>query len=234
MTTTEPQPIASAITWLQGQPSNTGPHPFAGRCKLCEQPLDVLWRQIAHPRTPGWFAVNCCEPCYNAAKTTADRSLDAWLDTCPPEYRQPWDDAKASPTLLRSVLRFDVMARRGLLIVGQSGKAKTRAAWQLMRQLTMDGVPWHFATSLDLMEGLPAEAARAKVLVIDDLGNDPMHGNKEVALLKTIRQRCDWHMPFVVTTQFKGKDLAARFSERATAQAVVRRLREFCEVITAD
>lgn len=219
---------------MPGYPDTNRPHPFEGNCKVCGVKLDTPWRLIDHDRAPGWHAVNCCDRCYDAAKAPEEASLDRWLDDCPPEFRRDWDNTKGDAQLLRSVLGFDHEKSRGMLVIGQSGKAKTRAVWQLLRRLTLHGVQWHFATALDLLEGITADAARAKVLVIDDLGNDPLHANKEVALLKIIRLRCDWHMPFIVTTQFKGDELTKRFSDRHTAQAVIRRLREFCDVVVAN
>lgn len=234
----EPISIADAMphgtVWLQGEPDTNRPHPTDGKCKVCGQPLDSLWRHIDHPKTTGWFAVNCCERCYAAAGGGDNfPSLDPWLDACPPEFRCDWDQRKTPDNLLRAVLRFNFALRRGLLITGPSGSGKTRAVWQLMRRLTLDGIGWHFASAIDVMDGLTPEAARSSVLVIDDLGNDPLGNNREVALLKVIRRRCEWHQPFIVTTQFKGDELAQRFSERATAQAVVRRLREYCDIIAA-
>jgi len=215
------------------------PHPFDGQCKKCGCELDHPWRQIDHPKAPGWYAVNACDRCYEATKTEGategtDKEAEWWLNRCPPEFRRDWDNRLGSEDLFRRVMAFDLDRRRGLLIVGRSGSGKTRAVWQLLRRLTEDSITWYFATALEVMEGLPAEAYKTKVLVIDDLGNDPLTMTKEVTLLKVIRQRVDWHQPLIVTTQFKGEELSSRFSERATAQAIVRRLREFCDPINID
>lgn len=164
----------------------------------------------------------------------AHANLADWEERCPPEFRRPWDNRIGGEKLHRAVMKFDPANKRGLLVIGPSGTSKTRIVWQLLRRLTLDGVEWHFATALDVMKGLPFDASRKKVLVIDDLGNDPLTMNKEVALLDVIRQRVDWHMPLIVTTQFNGTQLERRFSEAATAQAIVRRLREFCDPVVTS
>lgn len=234
---TEPTMIADSVrdfALMPGYPDTQRTHPFDGCCKVCGTTLPTAWRRIDHHAAPGWHAVNCCDACYEAAKQANEVSLDRWLDDCPPEFRQDWDNTKGDQQLMRAVLNFDPDKRKAMTIVGPSGSAKTRAVWQLLRRFTLQGIQWHFATALDLLEGISADAARAKVLVIDDLGNDPLHANKEVALLKIIRRRCDWHMPFIVTTQFKGDELTKRFTDRHTAQAVIRRLREFSDIVVAQ
>jgi hypothetical protein len=221
---------------LKGYPTRDGPHPFENKCKKCGNTLDQLWRQIDHPKATGWFAVNCCDPCYSSTLVSTEANLDRWFDECPTEFRKDWDNMKGDTWLLRSVLKFNPAHRRGLIIKGESGKAKTRAVWQLLRQLTLDGIDWRFTTALDLMDGISAECSRAKVLVLDDLGNDHLHTQKEISLLRIIRKRCDWHMPTIITTQFSGAALEKRFSEAATAQAIIRRLHEsaFFDIISAN
>lgn len=217
---------------MQGHEDDRHPHPFDGKCKICEAPLQQLWRLIDHPSAPGWFPINCCEPCYEAAKNpTVAYSLQAWEAVCPVEFRKDWNESMSRPGLYRRVMQFNPKLKRGLLIIGASGSCKTRVAWQLMRKLTVDGVGWHFITALDLMGGMPDEARKAEVLVIDDLGNDRLTIAREIELLRVIRSRFEWHKPIVVTTQFKGDEMANRFSEGATAKAIVRRLREFCDVV---
>jgi len=84
------------------------------------------------------------------------------------------------------------------------------------------------------MDGLHPDAHKVRVLAIDDVGNDKLTMNREVDFLRVIRNRCDWHQPMILTTQFRGADLANRFSEQSTAQAIVRRLREFSDVVNFD
>lgn len=217
-------------------------HPFGGMCKACmeagrETRLDVLWRQLHAELAPGWFAVNCCDQCYEEAKSDAEtltKQREWWAEHCPVEFRDEWNPAKGSAKLLSRVLGFDPKRGRGLVIHGPTDTGKTRAVWRLLRKLAEEGHEWLFVEAIDLLDSIPERAFTVPVLVIDDLGNDALTAQKEVRLLKLLRKRCDWHRPFIVTTQFVGDSLEKRFTETATAKAVIRRLRKFCDDIRAE
>ncbi len=227
----------------------TSPHPFDGACKACSlmvpprtTKLDLLWRNMDQ-RAPdgrwlyrGWLPVNCCDDCYAAAKADGrpiDKQLELWRERCPIDFRDSWDATKGDAKLLTRVLQFDPRMGRGLLIHGSTDTAKTRAVWRLLRKLTEDGTEWLFVEAIDLLDNIPDAARYVPVLVIDDLGNDVLTPKNEVRLLKILRVRADWHRPTIITTQFSGDALAKRFTETATAQAVIRRLRKFCDDVQA-
>ena len=111
--------------------------------------------------------------------------------------------------------------------------ALARAVWRLLKKLSEDGHEWMFVEAIDLLDSIPERAFGVPVLVIDDLGNDTLTAQKEVKLLKILRTRANWHRPVIITTQFNGEALQKRFTETATAQAVIRRMRTFCDVVSA-
>jgi hypothetical protein len=212
-------------------------HPFGGNCKVCEKPLEQLWRQIDPSRAPGWFAVNCCETCYEEAKTSntpLSERMKVWEHNCPIEFKKPWDNRLGNNQVLSKVLNFNPSNGRGMVVHGTSGTGKTRIAWRLLHRLSEEAVQWLFIESADLMEAVPEACYHVPVLVIDDLGNDPLSGTKESRLLKLLRNRIDWHKPVIVTTQYNGESLGGRFSDSNTAQAVIRRLRAFCESVSSN
>lgn len=244
----DPMPISAAAgRWfMQGvHDPATGTHPTDGACKVCEKPLpDVLWRQIHAELAPGWFPITCCDPCYEAAKIDQERlrrNRELWASLCPTDFRPDWDNSKGDPKLLKRVMdwaaKWDTKGRKqpkkGLVIHGDSSTAKTRACWHLYRRLCEEGVGVLMVDAFDLVEETPKEAFTVDCLIIDDLGNDAMDFRKEQRLLRLFRVRAQWHRPFVVTTQFTGSDLVARFKQEATGEAVVRRLRDFCDDIHA-
>ena len=220
----------------------TSAHPFDGRCKVCDSVLDDRWRDCTQ-RAPdgrwlfrGWLPVNCCEACFDNAKRgpSADQTnVKHWESLCPDEFRAPWDDRRGNRNLLNRVLKFDPSQRRGLVLHGKSDTGKTRVIWRLLKKLSDAGVQWYFIEAIDLLDAIPPAAFTVPVLVIDDLGNDVLNAAKEVRLLKLLRTRCNWHRPVIVTTQFIGDSLEKRFTETATAQAVIRRLRQFCDDVHA-
>ena len=118
-----------------------------------------------------------------------------------------------------------------MVLHGISGAGKTRIMWAVARKVSELGLNWLWIDSLDYVDVVPKEALTVDVLFLDDLGNESLGQQAETRLLKLIRTRCDHHRPFVVTTQHGGDSLAKRFREGASAQAVVRRLREFCESV---
>ena len=214
-------------------------HPFGGQCKICSAKLESpMFRTIHAVLAPGWHPVNCCDVCYASAKSTGDNEsgmIESWMQRCPIEFRDDWDARKLPDDLLRRVMRFDPRLHKGMIIHGPSGTGKTRAVWRLLRRLSTESIAWVFAESLEILEsGFDVGGAEfARVLVLDDLGNDDLRGPREVRLLKLLRTRANWHRPTIVTTQFDSAGLMKRFSETATAQAVIRRLRESCESVYA-
>jgi hypothetical protein len=255
---TEPVPISTLVTAGDGSEERpvfgvsefdpmTSPHPFDGMCKVCAQndretKLDTLWRDMSH-RAPdgrwlyrGWLPINCCEACYGDAgrdSAVLERQREWWQEKCPVEFRDEWDNVKGDARLLSRVMQFDPSRGRGMVIHGPTDCGKTRAVWRLLRKLSEDGVEWLFVEAIDLLDSIPERAFGVPVLVIDDLGNDTLTAQKEVKLLKVLRTRANWHRPVIITTQFVGETLQKRFTETATAQAVIRRMRAFCDAVSA-
>lgn len=238
-----PPRAANGAIWQGIDDPQTAIHPFAGECKMCAMkepavitPLDQLWRQVHPALAPGWFAVNCCDACYADAQRdtiTLEKQREWWASHCPIEFRDEWDDSKGSAKLFSRVMAFNPAGGKGMVIHGPTEAGKTRVVWRLLKHLAETGTEWMFIEAIDLLDTIPERAFGVPLLVIDDLGNDALTGPKEVRLLKLLRTRCNWHRPFIVTTQFTGDALAKRFSENATAQAVIRRLRTFCESVNA-
>ncbi|EIP96853.1 DNA replication protein [Opitutaceae bacterium TAV1] len=239
-------PEISGLLFMRGLEEFTGtPHPYDGKCKVCGNPLDQLWRQIDARLAPGWFPVTCCESCYAEAKEDPEakrRNREIWERICPTEFRTEWDNAKGSATLFKRIIEWGAQwnvregkaPKRGLVIHGDTGSAKTRACWHLYRRLLEEGVGTLFIEAIDLLDSMPQEAFHVPVLIIDDLGNDAPDFRKEQRLLKLLRARANWHRHVVVTTQYVGAALVSRFKQEATGAAVVRRLRDpFCDSVQA-
>lgn len=216
---------------------DTSEHPTGGKCRVCGSQLETLWKNADQTRSDdrefwlfrGWMPIQCCEVCHAKPSGVYSEAEALYLERCPIEFRIAWDAGKGDDGARVKALRFDPRLRKGMILHGASGAGKTRIAWLLAKSVGQMGLTWLWIDSLDYLDTLPTAAFKVDVLFLDDLGNEPLGSQSEVRLLKLIRSRCDWHKPIVATTQHQGDSLSKRFREGASAQAVVRRLREFCD-----
>lgn len=139
---------------------------------------------------------------------------------------------------------------RGLMMGGPTGTGKSRCAFELARREHLAGravvTTTHYDFYLSAMKvndyGQRNTALKwidlikdCDLLVIDDLGKMRMGTNsgeftQATALLwDVLDYRCKQRKPFIITTNLAGKDLEATLG--TGGEALVRRLREFCDVI---
>jgi hypothetical protein len=216
---------------------DTSEHPTKGTCKICDRELPLPhWRNCDQQAEDGrwlfrgWLPVNCCDECMAKSESSAATRGEAdWQERCPVDFKIAWNPDRSDDEARKRVMQWDAKVRKGLLIRGPSGFGKTRIAWLLAHKVALEGRRWLWLDSLDYVEAVPKDAERIDVLFLDDLGNEPLGQQAETRLLRLIKTRCENHRPLVITTQHTGDSLAKRFREGATAQAIIRRLREFCE-----
>lgn len=214
-------------------------HPSDRKCKICGRDLpEPHWKYCDPPFLDRitWLAITCHDAClesYGRGGNT-DGALAHWAANTPVEFRTDWNHTKGNERLLKRVLAYDHSKRKGMAIYGPSGTCKTRAVYQLMRRLSLDNISWLVLEGVDLLDGkIPSEAWDVDVLVIDDIGNEPMGKSADAIILKLLRRRCDWHKPVIITTNHTPDTFSSRFPGQP-ALAVIRRLGEFCEQINAN
>jgi hypothetical protein len=217
----------------------TSEHPTKGTCKMCDRALPLPhWRNMDQQAMDGrwlfrgWLPINCCDEC--AAKSGSEfetRGEADWQSRCPIDFKAPWKPDLGDDEARRRVLSWEAARGKGLVIRGPSGVGKSRLAWLLARRVAINGAVWMWLDSLDYVDIVPKEAEKVAVLFLDDLGNEPLGQQAETRLLRLIKTRCENHRPMIITTQHTGETLAKRFREGATAQAIIRRLREFSDDI---
>lgn len=211
-----------------------------GKCRYCSATIP---EPIVLEKGPMLFPVTVCEPCvekgqdrYKAEQLEAQtRRFAGWV---PPEFALPWDDKKGNVYLMGKVMGYAIDLNRNLVLHGDSGRCKTRCVWELVKHLSehVQGFEFYWLDAYELAtKGVPAEALKTKYLVLDDLGNEPLDRKTEAALLNLFKKRLDWHKPMFLTTQLNGAAFRDRFfpSEKHTAQAILRRLRERSDFIAA-
>ena len=196
------------------------------------------------PERDGW-GYNYCEPCRPLAQREQQderrkERIAEWPKICPPLYLE--SDPARLPKL-SAVLAWKY-GGRGLLLHGETGKGKTRCAWQLLRRLHVEeGIrPVVFtATSYSVAitknfnaEGNPEKWLEringAQLVFFDDFGKCRLTERGESELFGIIEERMANQLPIIITTNFVGGSLAGNLRSDI-GSAMVRRLRECCECI---
>jgi DNA replication protein DnaC len=207
-----------------------------GVCRHCGASLGETDDDKVIPIGSFGFLPNvCCPSCSQAGKDRLDEeyrkaSQTRYFSGNVPDEFIHWDESKGNVQALSRVLgKFSFTARRNLVLQGPSGTCKTRIMWELVKRVLeqVEGYSFLWLDSYDAAtKGIPEEAHKAAFLFIDDLGNEPTSNKFETAMLRLIRNRCDWHRPFVLSTQLDAPLFAKRFFSGAAAAAIMRRMKE--------
>ena len=202
------------------------------------------------------------EPVFTAEQIAASREANladresAFLSVCPPLYQDtdpamiPDQTSLARVMAWRSVLDYPKRVNpRGLMLVGEPGSGKTRAAWLKIRVAMVkggcrvkafDGIGWGLAVSKHLGDPETAEewvdeCCAAHILFIDDCFKARMTEAQEFAIFGVLDRRASKKRPTIVTMNSSGAALASRTAKAAGEgdrfDAIVRRLTEFSDVI---
>lgn len=194
------------------------------------------------------FSLKRCDPCVEKAKAEQQAKDEAielnhllveWDFLVPPLYRA------TDPTMLPQEPLSKVMAwkfgPKGLVIHGNTGTGKTRAAALLLKRIHLQDrktIAAFFGNSFAHECGRRflhgggeewiAELSRFDVLFLDDFGKNKFTERVEAEQFGLIERRISHLRPVILTTNFIGKTLAGKMSEDR-AEPLIRRLREFCD-----
>lgn len=220
-------------------------------CQTCGNPFEA-------GRYLGSLGPVHCEPCIDRTESRANAERDAllgknlthrWDSLCPKQFMTekeggPTDEIRMfrEQPLFANAMRWQFGAQ-GLLLVGGTGRCKTRIAWRLLRRQFDEGRKVQAITAvrfdieaLEYMrtngfKGWFDRLAEADVLLIDDLGKGRFTDAVESRFFGLIDERTAACRPCIITSNDDGASLEARMSEHRGA-ATIRRLRDCCEVIT--
>jgi len=135
----------------------------------------------------------------------------------------------------------------GLILHGETGTGKSRAAWLVYNRLWLEEYPKRsmflqmrkfegiiekgfddrsHSKALDILVSTP-------VLVLDDLGKERLTARLEADLFAVIDDRTSNLRTTIITTNYTGDRLVERFQNKETGVAFVRRLRDYFNAISA-
>lgn len=174
-------------------------------------------------------------------------SVDDYIAAITPCIFQKTNFLKLPHDQFQAVMRWEV-GPRGLLLVGESGKCKTRCLWALAHQLIRKNHQVEFLSELEFSHQVAKRGhigtlwawveklAEVEVLILDDLGKAPRTDRFVSELFYVIDKRVNEERPILISTQLDGSAVASQADRGVhvgghTASALVRRLRECCEVI---
>jgi len=156
-------------------------------------------------------------------------------------------DVSRSPLLTKADHWHPSDEKSSLILHGESGTCKSRAAWMLFNRLWLKHYP---AKSLFLQmrrfEGLIEKGfddrdhgkvldilISCPVLVLDDLGKERLTQRLESDLFAVIDERTANLKTTIITTNYTGDKLLERFQNKETGVALVRRIRDYFVAISS-
>jgi hypothetical protein len=215
--------------------------PQIRECRECQQPFELPPFRLAAELV--FVCPDCSErhALNEQAEVVARSGIyrdEAWKQFCPPLFMNTRPDLLPNPTKLEKALQWQ-FGPRGLIFHGDSGKGKSRIAWQLLKREFMAG---RSIAVLDPTMGFdyskkfgvsPAEASKwvehkmnVDLLLLDDVLKVKLTDSVEQALFAIVNYRTERGLPILFTTNDTGETLKSRMSEDR-GPALLRRLKEF-------
>lgn len=215
---------------MQDQPKTAFDTYCCPRCEAIEtRPVKAAWMASSYSKL--------CAGC------SSKDGLERFNRVCPPLY-QKTDPARLPKSSLMQVMGW-AYGPTGLLCTGPTGTGKTRSVWLMLRQLAenkyivpefFDAVRFAHEVSKRFSQGdgdgeaWITKISKQPLIFFDDLGKNRMTDRVEAELFGLIERRCAAELPIIATTNDTGSSLVERMSD-GRGPALVRRLREFCQVV---
>lgn len=201
--------------------------PFALPCESCSQKAEAEWQaKLEQERLDGYR-----------------RRFEAEV---PPLYRD--NDTSRFPDAWQKFRDWKPENGRGLILVGDTGKCKTRMVAEIVKRLIFDGIRCRFLRAStfanvvrrqfsdqggDEAREMLRNYQQVPVLVIDDIGKQASSPAIEEALFELVEFRIANLKSMIVTANATGKELEQMMSPDR-GRPMVRRLREFCDAYTIN
>ncbi len=226
--------------------------PERQRCRFCGKELEPLG--VLFMGEVKWVATKSCE--CDGAKEEARRQQLQQAKQKQAAAAEKVERAGVKPRFASAItsndqvveyLSGDSMERgMGLYIHGRVGSGKTHMASALARALVYEGYSVVMTTALDMLDSVKSsyddsfssdgtsKFRSCDVLVVDDLGKEGATSWALTTLFQIVNSRYESLKPTVFTSQYDLDALGRRMSrggERESAEAIVSRIQETCEVV---
>lgn len=167
---------------------------------------------------------------------------DRWLEDAPPYYLDLLRRRTSNRVDWERVREVEAWQPRGrgLYLLGRSGSGKTTAAWALYAAQRNIDKMCQIISATDLARRLSrsakdcevdSELLEVDVLIIDDLGTENVTGGNAGPLHELFEIRVANLRPTVITSNLDGKALVVRYRETAIGERIVRRIRDFFDLV---
>lgn len=208
-------------------------------CPQCKRDFDYQ-RSTAFECAPPPVCPKCAQA--QLVEEQKEVMLERIRERVPDDYRH--SDLSRFPEEWHQVCRWDAKAGKGLGLIGDTGKCKTRMVFERLVHIRADdGLNWLAITGYKLQSAAQEKwrddeqrevlkrVRKAEILFIDDFGKQKFTEASSGELFDIIEERTSHRRPIVFTTNLVGKELESMLDENY-AGPLLRRLREFCECIT--
>lgn len=216
-----------------------------GLCKVCGRSMPDAGEEIVAS------VCNACERVTQAhydgevaSNPTGSGQMAKWHDDCPYLFREMvegnLEPHYCDKAAYRKVTEWRPKAGHGMVLVGSSGTGKTLSLWGLKRNLMQEDIRCDLYSAVEIARELSRHAKdleaaihlwKTKVLMIDDLGKEPITTAASALFWELIDRRYQYRTPTVITTRFSGQLFTDRFKEHALGADIRRRIKDTCKII---
>lgn len=232
-------------------------------CEMCSgimaaEQANADARKLTESRRAAWERRLADLPKYREpfdSQRAIEGSLELWerAQATKGKHPTPEDRERQAEVFTRrldsAIARFDAWSPspKGLGLVGNSGHAKTRLVFTLLKRLYMAGLNVEFITATAFGDEVSARfgedsreakkwierLARVDVFFYDDMGKEALTKRVVDELFNLIDKRSAARKPVFVTANFTSEWLVKHYEEKAemTGEPILNRLRDCCEFL---
>lgn len=193
--------------------------------------------------TETWFESTCPECLKDQMREEIERRESSWMSICPKAFLKTYPEKLPCKEQYQAVMDWKYQPR-GLLLIGPTGKGKSRCAWATIKAKFIAGRSFKCLNALSGMEygAKFTESTQAvkvwldtlcavDILFMDDIFKAKFTDSFEGAMFGVITVRTENELPIIITANDTGATLAGRMTDDR-GEPMVRRMREFCNVIS--